>query len=165
MATERYKQGVTELLAILDDEKNKMYTDMIPEKLMDFFRSKTSKTYQFHYDSSKELKDIPLKSETKNLLAMLYLNYWCENQEEKKSYMQLLKQNEIKYSETVQNTTKTLEEILAENKNQEVISTPTSQDNNLISEISNSIVPSLKEESFFRKMINKIRSFFHFREI
>ncbi|MCI8443782.1 MAG: hypothetical protein HFJ37_01155 [Clostridia bacterium] len=95
--SEEYSKAVVEVLTILKllpkEEKKK-----IPNKLVAFFMEVASKSYHPDFDFSQGIENIDLMDKTKHILAMLYLNYWCE-EEERKSYNELILKNEISYQE------------------------------------------------------------------
>ena len=76
------------------------YVDKIPNKLKNFFNTTASKTYQVKIDPSMSLEEQNMKEKTKDLIAILYRNYWC-NAEERKEIDAKLIENEIKYQEKI----------------------------------------------------------------
>ena len=66
---------------------------------MDFFKDNASKDYECNFDFYKPLKELKLQEETKGLIAMICLNYWCETEEQKKIFIKKLNENEKKYQE------------------------------------------------------------------
>ncbi len=104
MESIRLSEGITETLEILNNIDIK-YKKALPEKFIEFLEEKKSKTYYPNIDFSKALKDMELKKETKNLLCVMYINYWS-TPNEKENFIRLLNENEIKYqSEINENTT------------------------------------------------------------
>ena len=73
--------------------------EKIPSKLKQYFKDEKDK------ETTKKLSmDIPieeqnLQEETWNLIAMIYLKYLCEDEEEKKELEQIYDENEKKYRE------------------------------------------------------------------
>ena len=74
-----------EIIEILDnmsyEDKNK-----IPKKIYDFFLEKSNKNYVRHLDKSKTLYDQEIREDTKEILAILLINYWCETVDKKINY-------------------------------------------------------------------------------
>ena len=70
---------IDEILNLLEDD----YREMVPKKVRDFFKEEKMKDYHPEIDIEKPLIEQNLKRETMVLLAILNLNYWCENEEEK----------------------------------------------------------------------------------
>lgn len=95
MLVSNYREALVEVLEILKyaspKDRNK-----IPKNLLLFFQRNASPTYKFTFDTTKELKDLNLKPETKGLLSMIYRNYWC-TPEERLEYDKLLNNNQKIY--------------------------------------------------------------------
>jgi len=81
---------VYEILNLLEDE----YIEKIPQKVRDFFKEEKDIEYKPIIDINIPLNEQNLKRETFVLLAMLNLNYWCNNEEEKEDFLSVLAQNE-----------------------------------------------------------------------
>ena len=81
---------IDEILNLLEDD----YREMVPKKVRDFFKEEKMKDYHPEIDIEKPLIEQNLKRETMVLLAILNLNYWCENEEEKQSFLNELNKNE-----------------------------------------------------------------------
>lgn len=86
---------IDEILNLLEDD----YIEMVPKKVRDFFKEEKMKDYHPEIDIEKPLIEQNLKRETMVLLAILNLNYWCENEEEKKSFFDELDKNEKEKNE------------------------------------------------------------------
>ena len=70
---------IDEILNLLEDD----YREKVPKKVRDFFKEEKMKDYHPEIDIEKPLIEQNLKRETMVLLAILNLNYWCENEKEK----------------------------------------------------------------------------------
>ena len=125
MVDTRISEGISEVLVILKSIDT-IYTEKLPQKFKDFLNNNQSSTYIPNIDLSKELKDMELKKETRNILELMYLNYWS-TPEEKKEFMGILNENERKYQEEInekynpdnlfknkKDTLKTIEETVTE---------------------------------------------------
>ena len=97
MVSVEFGEGISETLDILE-HLDTMYTSKIPKRFMNFVDKNKSVTYISKLDYSKKLNEMNLKEETKDILAIIYMNYWC-NSKQKSSYINLLKYNEEKYQE------------------------------------------------------------------
>lgn len=97
MVTVEFSEAITETLYILNHMK-KIYRDKIPEKLMNFFEENKSKTYEIEFEYYKKLNEINLKEKTKDILAVIYMNYWI-TESEKNEYQKILINNEEKKQE------------------------------------------------------------------
>ena len=81
---------IDEILNLLEDN----YRERVPKKVRDFFKEEKMKDYHPEIDIEKPLIEQNLKRETIVLLAILNLNYWCENEEEKQRFLNELDKNE-----------------------------------------------------------------------
>ena len=97
MKSRDFNEGITETLDILNHMDRK-YVDKIPVKFMEFLEENKSTEYVSKLDHSKKLSELELKETTKNLLAIIYMKYWCDD-DKKKEYRNILNANEIKYQE------------------------------------------------------------------
>lgn len=93
--SEEYKIATTEILSILEylpqSEVNK-----IPNRFKKFLKENSISDYNPNFDFSLGLDKIELKPKTKLLLAMIYKNYIC-SEEERLEYNKILYQNEEDY--------------------------------------------------------------------
>ena len=96
MVNVRLSEAITEILEILKNVDNDLI-EKLPQKFKDFLQENKSETYNPEFDCMKDLKDLKLKEETKNLLGIMYMNYWSEP-EERKEYVKLLNENQINYN-------------------------------------------------------------------
>ena len=96
MVNVRLSEAITEILEKLKKVDNDLI-EKLPQKFKDFLQENKSETYNPEFDCMKDLKDLKLKEETKNLLGIMYMNYWSEP-EERKEYVKLLNENQIKYN-------------------------------------------------------------------
>ncbi len=86
--------GISETLDILNHVQE-IYVNKIPKKFMNFLKENQSRDYISNLDYTKKLTDMKLCENTKNILAIIYMNYWCSPQE-KSEYVKLLKENQKK---------------------------------------------------------------------
>ena len=92
---EEYKIAATEVLDILE-YLPKNTVNKIPSKFKEFLKANSIVDYKPNFDYSKGLDKIQLTHKTKLLLAMIYQNYIC-SEEEKNKYNKILQENEEKY--------------------------------------------------------------------
>lgn len=151
---ENFKEGLTEVIDILK-YMDKSYVEKIPKKFMQYMEENKSKTYIPNIDHTKSFEEAVLKEETKNILATIYLNYWC-NPEEKEEYKRTLEENEKKYYQEMQEKYNPDNLFKNEIKNEKKIET---QENNTVNNIQNTEMIEYKE-SFFKKIFNRIRELF-----
>lgn len=145
MVNERYRIAMAETLHYL---KGITQTDIskIPNKFMDFLKENASQDYKCSFDYTKPLKDLKLKEETRGLIAMICLNYWCET-EEKANFIKQLNTNEIKYQEELRKEYNVDNIFKREEKEKNI------QDNNLLVE--------MKKENIIIRIFKRIMNFFH----
>lgn len=141
------ENSYTEILEILK-YMDKVYVDKIPRKLINFFEENKSKDYNFKYDNTLKLNEQNLNDNTIALLAMLNLNYWCENEKHKAELLKKYNENEIKYQEKIQ-----------ENYNPDTIFK-----NKKVQSADPTIEPTAiieyKEKNLIQKIFEKIKNFF-----
>lgn len=119
--------------------------EKIPSKLKQYFKAEKDK------ETTKKLSmDIPiekqnLQEETWNLIAMIYLKYLCEDEEEKKELEQIYDENEKKYREEMKEKYNP-EKIFKEREKQQVIQ---------------NLPIKVQKESIIQKIIKFINKLFH----
>lgn len=91
-------EAYVEVLEILEHMDNK-YVEKIPFELIDFFNKNASKEYKFKLNETIPFEEQVLKETTINILAMLNLNYWCEDEEHKKELLEKYYNNELIYQQ------------------------------------------------------------------
>ena len=97
MVSLELSEGISETIDILN-HMDKNYIDKIPRKFIEFLNNNKSNNYIVDLDHSKKINEMNLKEETKDILATIYMNYWCDPQQ-KANYINLIKQNENKFQE------------------------------------------------------------------
>lgn len=83
----------SEIDMILENMEEK-YTNEIPNRLKKFIKENKKKDYITSINFSKPLEEQELQKETKILLAILYINYWCEDEQEKDLLLKRFAENE-----------------------------------------------------------------------
>ena len=148
MVNERYKIAITETLhylkGISNDDINK-----IPNKFMTFLKNNVSKNYECSFDYTKPLNELSLKDETRGLIAMICLNYWCETEEQKNSFKKHLYENEIKYQENLRKQYN-IDNIFM--KEEKIIKTEEI--------VANKLPVQIKKENIFMKVLKYIMNLF-----
>lgn len=90
------RQAYTEIdnfIELLDEnERNK-----IPERLRTFFKREKNSNYKKEIDINIPIQYQNLKQETLAIIAILNLEYWCEDKEEKLRLKRIYFNNEEKY--------------------------------------------------------------------
>ena len=93
--SEEYKIATTEVLSILE-YLPRSEVDKIPNTFKEFLKENSLSDYKTNFDYSLGLDKIELKHKTKLLLAMIYRDYIC-SEEERLEYNKILYQNEETY--------------------------------------------------------------------
>lgn len=85
MVSKELSEAAVELNTILEYTSQDVI-DKIPKKFLTFMKEIASTTYQFKYDTSKPLEEQNIKPKTKGLIALIYKDYLCDEQE-KQEYL------------------------------------------------------------------------------
>lgn len=85
-----YIQAFTEVKCILDFLPMQ-YTENLPKELLNIIKIMYDEKYKVDINPSIELKKQNFIEDTKNLMAVLKYNYWCEDENEKKYLKKCLK--------------------------------------------------------------------------
>lgn len=145
------RQAYAEIDSLIDllDEYNK---NKIPEKLREYFKNEKDEKYIKKINPNQSIQSQNLKEETLALIAMLNLQYWCENEDEKERLKKIYAQNEKKYQEMIQEKYN-IDNIFK--KNEEIIENKQEQKNDM------QIV--VYKNSTLKRIIKKILNFLHLR--
>ncbi len=152
MFNNEYGEAAVEVLDILDNT-NKTDVDKIPSNFIKFLVDNASEDYKVNLDHSKLISEMNLKEKTKEILGVIYINWWCDKKD-KEDYMRQIKELEIKKQEEIKekyNPNKIFENKVHgyTNETKEVI-----EQNEIVTRIE-------YKESIFKKIWNKILSFFN----
>ena len=90
MVSKELSEGISQTLEILHNVPQSLI-DKIPKKFLEFMEKNKSKT---------NVSRSQLKEKTKDLLAIIYMNYWC-NEQEKNEYISILNKNERNYQKSL----------------------------------------------------------------
>ncbi len=150
MVSERYKIAMAETLHYLKGiEKEDI--NKIPNEFMDFLENNADQNYKCEFDYTKPLNELNLKNETRGLIAMICLNYWCVTEEQKNKFREHLIENERTYQEEL-NKKYNIDDIF---KNNESISKTE------INENINRLPIKVEKESILKRIFNQIKKFFN----
>ena len=145
MVTKDLSEAAVEFKSILENCSDDIVNN-IPTNFLKFIDKIASKTYKFNYDKTKSLIEQNLKSETRGLIALVYQDYICTD-EERKEYIQ--KSNlYIIENENMKREKYNPNDIFKDVKNYKVNN---SKENSII---------EYKKENFIQKIFNKIKYFF-----
>lgn len=73
------------------------YIDKLPTSLINMLREKREVNYNPQYTDEIPLNEQNIKKETMSIIVLLYLNYWCKDENEELKVKQILNSNEDKY--------------------------------------------------------------------
>lgn len=73
---------------------NEKYREKVPEKMLNFFRDYKDPNYVVKVEPYVPLQKQGLKRYTLEILALLHLKYWCEDEERKKELYGLMLENQ-----------------------------------------------------------------------
>ena len=71
------------------------YVEKVPKKMREMFKNEKLQDYEPNIDKNIPLEEQQLERKTLAILAMLNLNYWCENEEEKEELIRAYSNNEF----------------------------------------------------------------------
>lgn len=97
MVTKEFAEAsaeINEIFKYLPKEE----VEKIPSKLRDFFKEVASKDYVTNINPDLPLDKQKIKEKTKDIIALIYRNYWC-SEEERKELDQKLIENDRKFEE------------------------------------------------------------------
>ena len=94
ITTKKIYSEVYQVLEVLGDE----YIGKLPIRLFNMIKEKRDIYYNPIYTTEIPLNIQNMKKETLKIIALLHLNYWCENDEERIELEKILKNNEEKYT-------------------------------------------------------------------
>ncbi len=155
---QKTKQAYAEIDAFIeilpDDIKRK-----IPKNMKEFFKNQKDKNYKKEIDINIPIEDQNLKEETLALIALLYIKYICEDEEEKRNLKNIYAENERKYREEIRDKYSVEK---AMQKRNEVRNNFNNKENTIKNQNESTKEKSLTEykESILKKIINKIKSLF-----
>lgn len=149
MVNKRYSIAISETLHYLKGI-NQEDINKIPNKFMLFLKENAADNYSCDFDYNKPLKELNLTNETKGLIAMICLNYWCETEEQKNKFSNHLNINEQKY-----------QEVLKSKYNIDDIFKKSDISNNerITSESINKLSVEVKNKNIFSRLLNYIKKF------
>ena len=136
MVTVEYKEAVVEVLGLIN-EMEETEKSKIPSEIIQFFEENKSETYKPDINYSDDIRKLKLKEKTKEILAGLYIDYFCD-EDKKQGYINKIRMNDI--------------------KRQEMLKQKYDVDdmfNNRVKQ--NSLIVQTKKERIFAKFIKKIK--------
>ena len=150
MREAEYSEAAVEVLDILNHTE-KDDVAKIPQSFIRFLTDISNKNYKVKFNHNEPILGLNLRKQTKELLGFIYITWWANNEERQKYKKQIQNEN-IKSEEFVDSYN--VNDIF-QNKKEEKIQKIVQNEGC----VETSIV-EYKEESLFRKFLNKILSIF-----
>lgn len=142
-----YRQALFEVYKILENTDEEI-KNKIPEKFIKFVKENMDTNYKFELEKGKELVSQNLKSETKQIIALIYKYYICGEEERKKivenGKIDIRKNFYIDFNKNKKSKIKNI------------------QNRDEIENFETSLV-EIKKEKWYKKLINKILEFFQIK--
>lgn len=135
---------IDEILSLLEEN----YRNKVPEKVRNFFKEEKMVDYNPNIDVNIPLIQQNLRRETIVLLAILNINYWCENEEEKQFFLNELAKNEEDKKK------------LEEKYNPDNLFNKSSKDKDKTERISEISLVEYKERNLIQRLFDKIWNLF-----
>lgn len=95
--TKEIYSEVYQILNLLGNE----YIDKLPTSLINMLREKRETNYNPVYVDDIPLNEQNIRKETMSIIVLLYLNYWCEDDNEMLEVKNILRKNENEYQENL----------------------------------------------------------------
>ena len=156
MVSSEISEGISETLDILK-HMEKSYTDKIPKNFMNFLEKNKSTNYVPNLNHSQKINEMNLKEKTKDILAIIYMNFWCTSQE-KADYVKTLDENEKKHQSEMLKKYNPDDIFKKSEKPQQI---QQMQEKIIENEVSNDASMVEYKESILNKFIKKIKNIFH----
>lgn len=157
MITNEFSDASAEIIEILkylpqsDVEK-------VPQKLRSFFIKVANNNYVTKIDPNKSMQEQKIKEKTKDLIAVLYRNYWC-SEEERTSLDKKLIENDKKYEEILREKYNLDNIFEVKAKVKEEHKEEIKEEKELIENTTQEMIKYTKL-NFLQKIFEKIKSFF-----
>ncbi len=135
---------VDEILSLME----KKYIEKVPKKMREMFKDKRLKGYNPNINPNIPLDEQNLQRKTYAILAMLNINYWCKDENERQSIIRIYSENDKKREAEIREKYNPHNIFKTENKKKE---TETNY---------NTELTKYKEENFLKKIIREIKAFF-----
>ena len=150
MKGNEYGDAAVEVLDILNHTE-KDYVAKIPQSFINFLTSISNKKYKVKFNHNMPITGLNIEERTEELLGFIYITWWASDEEREKYKKQIHNEN-TKIEEITQNYN--VDDIFKNRKEENLKQTVQSETNMEKS------ITEYKEETPFKKFINKILSFF-----
>lgn len=163
---------------------NERYLEMLPSKLVNFFAEMKDPEYEVYVDPRKPLQSQNLQQYTLEIIALLHLKFWCEDEERKKELYNRMETNQVKFEEKLREKfnvdnifdnekNQTVKEDLSKPKKIQTIEIKKEKSNveenkseeveteeNSAETIKKNEIAKKEKESIFKKLVLKIKGIF-----
>lgn len=146
--TRKAYSEIDEFLGLLSEEQR----NKIPKKLREFFKEEKDQEYKKGINPNIAIKNQDLKEETLGIIALLNLQYWCEDENEKQRLKEVYAKNEKVYQEMLQ---------VAFNPD-DIFKKRTSNAEKELEQAENTQIVEYKEP-IIKRIFNKILKFLHLK--
>ena len=145
-----YSEAAVEVLDILN-HTNKEDVARIPQSFIKFLTNISSKSYKVKFNHEQPINGLNLKKQTKELLGFIYITWWCAK-EEREKYKKLIHESNIKNEEIKEKYN--VNDIFKNKKEK--------QEHKIIQNenVMKTSIAEYKKENIFKRVLNKILSFF-----
>lgn len=148
--SDKTKKVYSEVYAFLnivsEEDRNK-----IPKKLKEMIEEEREKEYTPSYTFEIPIEEQEISDEAIAMIALLHLNYWCEDENEKERLNEIFNENEKKYQDELRE--KYNPDNLFKNKKY--------KEEQLSEEQTNSVAMIEYKETIFRKLKEWFRNLFN----
>ena len=90
-----FKIALAEAYFLLENYLTPDYKYALPEEIYSAIKEKRDEEHKVDYNYMKPLTEQKLMETTKELLALLYINYWVKSEEEKRELVERWNENEL----------------------------------------------------------------------
>ena len=155
----KYANSLAEVLYYLQGIQSK-YVEKIPLTLMKYLTENATKHYNCNFDYNKPLNEIDISDDAKGIIALIAINYWCNDLKQKEDLTNRLKSNVEKheYEDNVKKELKN-KEIGVLYKN-EILNEQTKSAEDVKKDYDQNKFLMKYKQSIFKRIFNKIKSFF-----
>ena len=145
-----YSEAAVEVLDILN-HTNKEDVARIPQSFIKFLTNISSKSYKVKFNHEQPINGLNLKKQTRELLGFIYITWWCDK-EEREKYKKLIHESNIKNEEIKEKYN--VNDIFKNKKEK--------QEHKIIQNenVMKTSIAEYKKENIFKRVLNKILSFF-----
>ncbi len=152
MIEAKYSEAAVEVLDILN------YTDKedvkkIPQSFINFLTEIANKNYKANFNHNGPISGLNLRKQTRELLGFIYITWWC-NEKDRSKFKSIIHADNTKVKKTEIIENYNIDDIF---KNKKELKSNVVTENVVTEETS---MIEYKEENIFKKIINKILSFF-----